>query len=108
MFDILYNIYVNYINRIHVAELELQRESSSRPDLIFIRKHGPEIFTALYESLELQNNTSENYDSIYATIALITVELLSEETMMDLIRLLLSMQVGQHAGSSINLLCFNF
>ncbi|KAK6622563.1 hypothetical protein RUM44_002375 [Polyplax serrata] len=78
--------------RIQVAELDLQGEPSSRPDLIFIRKHGPEIFTTLYESLELPNNTSENYYSIYTTIALITVELISEETMMDLIRLLLSIQ----------------
>lgn len=82
------------ILRVNVEDLELQRESCSRPDLIFIRKYGHEIFTTLYESLEMQNNTLDNYDSIYTTMALLVIELISEETMMDLIRLLLSIQVS--------------
>lgn len=76
-----------------VANLALKMEKTSRPDMIFIRKYGPEIFTSLYECLELPNNTIENVESVYTTIALLTVELLSEETIMDLTRLLLSIQV---------------
>lgn len=60
--------------------------------MIFIRKHGPEIYLALYESLELPSNTVENVESIYTTLALLAVELASEETVLELLRLVLSLQ----------------
>lgn len=66
--------------------------------MIFIRKHGPEIFTSLFECLEMPNNTNDNLESVYSTLALLTVELISEETMMDLIRLLLSIQVTNYSN----------
>lgn len=67
-------------------------EKCSRPDVIFIRKHGPEIYMALYESLEMTNNSVENIESIYTTLALLAVELASEETILELLRLVLSLQ----------------
>ena len=60
--------------------------------MIFIRKHGPEIYMALYESLEMSNNSVENVESIYTTLALLAVELASEETVLELLRLVLSLQ----------------
>lgn len=77
---------------VNVAELDLVVEKSSRPDVIFIRKHGPEIYLALYESLELTSNTVENVESIYTTLALLVVELASEDTILELLRLVLSLQ----------------
>ncbi|XP_035729453.1 protein EFR3 homolog cmp44E-like [Vespa mandarinia] len=77
---------------VNVAELDLIIEKSSRPDVIFIRKHGPEIYLALYESLELTSNTVENVESIYTTLALLVVELASEDTILELLRLVLSLQ----------------
>lgn len=77
---------------VNVAELNLAIEKASRPDVIFIRKHGPEIYLALYESLELSSNTVENVESIYTTLALLAVELASEETVLELLRLVLSLQ----------------
>ena len=76
----------------NVAELDLAIEKASRPDVIFIRKHGPEIYLALYESLELSSNTVENVESIYTTLALLAIELASEETVLELLRLVLSLQ----------------
>lgn len=73
-------------------ELDLAIEKASRPDVIFIRKHGPEIYLALYESLELSSNTVENVESIYTTLALLAIELASEETVLELLRLVLSLQ----------------
>ncbi|XP_012216133.1 protein EFR3 homolog cmp44E [Linepithema humile] len=75
-----------------VAELGLAIEKASRPDVIFIRKHGPEIYLALYESLELSSNTVDNVESIYTTLALLAIELASEETVLELLRLVLSLQ----------------
>ena len=80
------------LNRVNVAQLDLTIEKASRPDVIFIRKHGPEIYLALYESLELASNKVENVESIYTTLALLAVELASEETVLELLRLVLSLQ----------------
>ncbi|XP_051168467.1 protein EFR3 homolog cmp44E isoform X2 [Leptopilina boulardi] len=77
---------------INIVELDLMIEKCSRPDVIFIRKHGPEIYMALYESLEMTNNSVENVESIYTTMALLAVELASEETILELLRLVLSLQ----------------
>lgn len=76
-----------------VVELKLVIEKCSRPDIIFIRKHGPEIFLSMYESLEQENNTVENMEALYTTFALLCVELGCEDTVMDLLRLLITIQV---------------
>ncbi|XP_076181106.1 protein EFR3 homolog stmA isoform X3 [Ptiloglossa arizonensis] len=77
---------------VNMVPLDLTIEKASRPDVIFIRKHGPEIYLALYESLELASNAVENVESIYTTLALLAVELASEETVLELLRLVLSLQ----------------
>ncbi|KAG8035729.1 hypothetical protein G9C98_001385 [Cotesia typhae] len=77
---------------LNIIELDLVVNKSSRPDVIFIRKHGPEIYLALYESIELSSNTVENIEAIYTTLALLIVELASEETVLEQLRLILSLQ----------------
>jgi hypothetical protein len=83
-------------------ELNLTIEKASRPDIIFIKKHGPEIYMALYESLELTSNKVENVQSIYTTLALLTVELGSEETVFELLQLIMSLQDLALTSSEIN------
>jgi len=46
----------------------------------------------MYKSLEMTNNTVDNIEAVYMTLALICIELLSEETVLDFIRLILSIQ----------------
>ncbi|CAH0551687.1 unnamed protein product [Brassicogethes aeneus] len=77
---------------VYVADLELTMEKSSRPDLIFINKHGPTIYDALYTSLQIESNTTENIEAVYTTLALLCVELASAETVIDLLQLLLGIQ----------------
>jgi hypothetical protein len=84
---------ISYLFRINIADLELVVEKSSRVDIVFIRKHGPDIYRSLYESLEQTNNTVENIEAIYTTLALLCVELSSEETVMEMLRLVVSIQV---------------
>lgn len=50
------------------------------------------MYVSIYESLEMTNNTVDNVEAVYTTLALICVELLSEETILDFIRLTLSIQ----------------
>ncbi|XP_068625204.1 protein EFR3 homolog cmp44E [Battus philenor] len=74
------------------AELGLTVEKCSRPDLIFISKHGYAIFSSLYDGLQLESNTVENVESIYTTLALLCLELASEETVCDMLQLILAIQ----------------
>ncbi|KAL3286449.1 hypothetical protein HHI36_000955 [Cryptolaemus montrouzieri] len=77
---------------VDVAELDLVVEKSSRPDLIFINKHGPIIYDALYTSLQIDTNTPENIEAIYTTLALLCVELSNAEIVIDLLQLVLGIQ----------------
>nr|CAI5832917.1 unnamed protein product [Callosobruchus analis] len=77
---------------VNVLELNLVLEKSSRPDLIFINKHGPIVYDALYTSLQMDTNTPENIEAIYTTLALLCVELASAETVIDLLQLILGIQ----------------
>lgn len=77
---------------VNISDLDLAVNKLSRPDVIFIRKHGPEIYLTLYESIELSSNTVENIEAIYTTLALLIVELASEETVLEQLRLILSLQ----------------
>ncbi|XP_041988763.1 protein EFR3 homolog cmp44E isoform X2 [Aricia agestis] len=74
------------------AELGLVVEKCSRPDLIFISKHGYAIFSSLYDGLQLESNTAENVSAIYTTLALLCIELASDETVCDMFQLVLSIQ----------------
>ncbi|CAK1543350.1 unnamed protein product [Leptosia nina] len=77
---------------VEYAELGLTVEKCSRPDLIFISKHGYAIFSSLYEGLQLESNTAENISAIYTTLALLAIELASEETVCDMLQLILAIQ----------------
>ncbi|XP_066591090.1 protein EFR3 homolog cmp44E isoform X2 [Prorops nasuta] len=88
---------------VNLEKLDLAVEKTPRPDVIFIRKHGPEIYLALYESLELSSNTVDNLEAIYTTLALLAVELASEETVLELLRLVLSLQDLALTSGQINI-----
>ncbi|KAL1514341.1 hypothetical protein ABEB36_003614 [Hypothenemus hampei] len=77
---------------LNILDLDLNIEKCSRPDLIFINKHGPMIYDALYSSLQMDSNTPENIEAIYTTLALLCVELASTDTVIDLLQLLLGIQ----------------
>ncbi|KAI4466111.1 hypothetical protein MML48_3g00021529 [Holotrichia oblita] len=77
---------------VKVSELSLTLEKSSRPDLIFINKHGPIIYDALYTSLQMDSNTVRNIEAVYTTLALLCVELSSAETAIDLLQFILGIQ----------------
>ncbi|KAK4885965.1 hypothetical protein RN001_002236 [Aquatica leii] len=77
---------------VNMGALKLTLEKSSRPDLIFINKHGVIIYDALYTSLQINTNTVENVEAIYTTIALLCVELASAETVIDIMQLIFGIQ----------------
>jgi hypothetical protein len=70
----------------------LVHEPCTRTDILFAKKNGGDIFTNLYESLGKKNNTMNNMNSVFTTIALFCVELFCEETLFDFLRLVMSLQ----------------
>lgn len=63
-----------------------------RQDQMFFKKHGNEILARILEGLKFGNNTAENYDALYTTLALIFVEISSEEVLVEILRVTLSLQ----------------
>ncbi|CAL8131607.1 unnamed protein product [Orchesella dallaii] len=70
----------------------INREPSTRTDILFVKKNGAEIFSNMIASLEKNNNELRNMNAIYTTVALFTVELFCEDTLFDFVRLVLSFQ----------------
>ncbi|CAF0729610.1 unnamed protein product [Brachionus calyciflorus] len=61
--------------------------SSSRDDVMFMRKHGRTILSHFNEYLFLANNRRENFETAYITLSLILIGLFNEnEFLVDLIR----------------------
>lgn len=75
-----------------IQELDLTVEKCSRQDMLFMKKHGHEIFLHIYDNMCFPNNRSENSDALYCTLALLCVEVGSEEALMDMLRLTLALQ----------------
>ncbi|VDP05717.1 unnamed protein product [Soboliphyme baturini] len=83
-------------------KLHLTLNRFTKTDVIFIRKNCSAIFSALYKSTLMANNTSDNYDAIFYTLALILIEIGSEDMVIDLFRLCLAIQ-GAAYDSSLHL-----
>ncbi|XP_060807321.1 protein EFR3 homolog cmp44E isoform X1 [Amyelois transitella] len=77
---------------VEYEQLGISVEKCSRQDLIFISKHGYAIFSSLYDGLQLESNTKENIEAIYMTLALLIIELASEETLCDVLQLIMAIQ----------------
>ncbi|XP_046684411.1 protein EFR3 homolog cmp44E isoform X5 [Homalodisca vitripennis] len=77
---------------VNVSELELVAEKCSRSDAIFLRKNSPDMFQCFLDGLEHDNNTVENIEAVYTTIALLIVEVACDDTLSDFLNLLLRIQ----------------
>jgi len=71
---------------------ELIIEKCSRTDSMFYKNNGSKILYTLAESLGLPNTTAETIEAIFCTAALISVELVSDDILVDIIRWALSVQ----------------
>lgn len=71
---------------------DLRLEKCSRQDTVFMRKHGPDILYHVYENAQLANNGPANFQALFTTLALLCVELGSEDVLIDLLRLMFAIQ----------------
>lgn len=71
---------------------ELHVEKCSRQDTVFMKKNGPDLLSHIYENAQLSNNLPANYQALYTTLALLCVELGSEDVLIELLRLMFAIQ----------------
>ncbi|KAJ7338142.1 hypothetical protein JRQ81_010755 [Phrynocephalus forsythii] len=99
--EILHNLMDRHNNRAKlrgiriipdVSDLKIKRDKIARQDLNFIKKHGQQLYRHVYLGCKEEDNTQKNFELIYTTLALITIELANEEMVIDLIRVAVALQ----------------
>ncbi|XP_054875954.1 protein EFR3 homolog B isoform X3 [Poeciliopsis prolifica] len=75
-----------------ISMLKLEIEKCSRQDNLFMKKHGQHLCRHIYLGCKEQNSSQEHYESLYALLGLLSMELANEEVVGDLIRLALALQ----------------
>lgn len=75
-----------------VSDLKIKRDKISRQDVSFMKKHGQQLYRHVYLGCKEEDNVHKNFELLYTTLALMTIELANEEVVTDLIRLAIALQ----------------
>jgi len=86
-----------------IAELNLTVEKTPRQDVVFIKKNGSQFHWHIHETLQMSNNKVDNFETVYTTMVLLFLELGADETILDILRLALEIQVRHLAAET----CFD-
>ncbi|KAM7379815.1 hypothetical protein PAMP_005337 [Pampus punctatissimus] len=99
--EILHNIIDRHDNRAklrgiriipNVAALKIKREKISKQDVAFMKKHGQQLYRHIYLGCKEEDNVHKNFELLFTTLAILTIELANEEVVIDLIRLAVALQ----------------
>ncbi|XP_076023471.1 protein EFR3 homolog B isoform X4 [Genypterus blacodes] len=75
-----------------ISMLKLKVDKCSRQDNLFMKKHGQQLYRHVYLGCKEQSSGRQHYETLFALLALLSVELANEEVVVDLIRLALALQ----------------
>ncbi|XP_008396029.1 protein EFR3 homolog B isoform X3 [Poecilia reticulata] len=75
-----------------ISVLKLKVDKCSRQDNLFMKKHGQHLCRHIYLGCKEPNSDQQHYETLYALLGLLSVELANEEVVVDLIRLALALQ----------------
>uniref|UniRef100_A0A669BRF5 Protein EFR3 homolog A n=1 Tax=Oreochromis niloticus TaxID=8128 RepID=A0A669BRF5_ORENI len=101
VFEILHNILDRHDNRAklrgiriipNVSALKIKREKISKQDVAFMKKHGQQLYRHIYLGCKEEDNVHKNFELLFTTLAILTIELANEEVVIDLIRLAIALQ----------------
>lgn len=99
--EILHNIIDRHDNRAklrgiriipNVGALKIKREKISKQDVTFMKKHGQQLYRHIFLGCKEEDNNHKNFELLFTTLAVLTIELANEEVVIDLIRLALALQ----------------
>lgn len=71
------------------------RETSPHPLLSLVPQHGQQLYRHIYLGCKEEDNVHKNFELLFTTLAILTIELANEEVVVDLIRLAVALQVCQ-------------
>lgn len=80
---------------------QLNIEKAFRQEVMFMKKHGIEIIANVFENVQTAGNTGEHYKAIFTTVALLCVEMNSDEVIIETVRLAFSVQDVATSSTSI-------
>ncbi|XP_060947195.1 protein EFR3 homolog B [Limanda limanda] len=75
-----------------ISILKLKVDKCSRQDNLFMKKHGQQLYRHIYLGCKEQSSGPQHYETLFALLGLLSVELANEEVVVDLIRLALALQ----------------
>uniref|UniRef100_A0AAQ4PEQ0 EFR3 homolog B n=1 Tax=Gasterosteus aculeatus aculeatus TaxID=481459 RepID=A0AAQ4PEQ0_GASAC len=75
-----------------ISLLKLKVDKCSRQDNLFMKKHGQQLYRHIYLGCKEQSSGRQHYESLFALLGILSVELANEEVVVDLIRLALALQ----------------
>ncbi|XP_074483244.1 protein EFR3 homolog B-like isoform X2 [Sebastes fasciatus] len=75
-----------------ISVLELKEDRCSRQDNLFIRKHAQRLYRHVYLTCKEESSGRGHYQALFTLLAVVSVELASEEVVVDLLRLVLALQ----------------
>ncbi|KAM4785218.1 protein EFR3 homolog B isoform 2-T3 [Cyanocitta cristata] len=75
-----------------VSVLKLKVEKCSRQDSVFMKKHGQQLFRHLFLVSKERDNGREHFRALFRLLVLLSLELASDDVIVDLVRLALALQ----------------
>ncbi|GAA6234303.1 protein EFR3 homolog B isoform X1 [Lates japonicus] len=75
-----------------ISVLKLKVDKCSRQDNLFMKKHGQQLYRHIYLGCKEHSSGRQHYETLFALLGLLSVELANEEVVVDLIRLALALQ----------------
>ncbi|XP_054474081.1 protein EFR3 homolog B [Anoplopoma fimbria] len=75
-----------------ISVLKLKVDKCSRQDNLFMKKHGQQLYRHIYLGCKEPSSGRQHYQSLFALLGLLSVELANEEVVVDLIRLAIALQ----------------
>uniref|UniRef100_A0A674PMP0 EFR3 homolog B n=1 Tax=Takifugu rubripes TaxID=31033 RepID=A0A674PMP0_TAKRU len=92
---------VNVSVMFDVSVLELKEDACCHQDILFIRKHAQRLYRHVYLTCKEESSGKGHYQALITLLAVLSIELVNNEVLVDLIRLVLALQVpGAHEGLS--------
>ncbi|XP_062346755.1 protein EFR3 homolog B [Cinclus cinclus] len=79
----------------------LKMEKCSRQDSLFMKKHGSQLFRLLFLLAQHGHNSLLHFRALFRLLALLALELATDDVIVDLVRLALALQALGQEGSSL-------
>ncbi|XP_048761536.1 protein EFR3 homolog B-like isoform X2 [Ostrea edulis] len=75
-----------------VSQLDLTIDKVPRQDSLFMKKNGIQFYWHIKENLQMDTNKARNFEALYCTMCLISIEMGGDDILVELIRLALDIQ----------------